>query len=261
MYFSPTGTTKTVVKEIAGAFEIQRSEDIDFTHCASRQIPAGTIQSDQLTVIGVPVYSGRIPVPARDYIETMQVEKGSPAVTIAVYGNRHYDDALLELKQTCEQAGFSVYAAAVFIGEHSMSTPALPISPGRPDQADREKAREFGRSVAAKLAAVHSLTGTGPVSVPGNPAYKKRPYMPKAAPKIDKPACTLCGTCVDVCPAGAIRIRDGSVFTDKNLCIVCQACVKTCPEQARRMTHPAFALVTRQLHSACRTRREPELFL
>ncbi|MCM8762740.1 MAG: 4Fe-4S binding protein, partial [Candidatus Omnitrophica bacterium] len=43
--------------------------------------------------------------------------------------------------------------------------------------------------------------------------------------------CTLCRQCIDVCPFGAIEIKDDKLFINEN-CNLCGLCVKTCPEDA-----------------------------
>jgi uncharacterized protein (DUF362 family)/Pyruvate/2-oxoacid:ferredoxin oxidoreductase delta subunit len=51
-------------------------------------------------------------------------------------------------------------------------------------------------------------------------------------PKADPARCTACGTCVDQCPAQALRIEDNVAVVDKALCIACFCCQEMCPEKA-----------------------------
>lgn len=46
--------------------------------------------------------------------------------------------------------------------------------------------------------------------------------------------CTLCGTCLEVCPFGALELIDGKIEVNAN-CRLCGLCVKQCPEQAIRI--------------------------
>jgi ferredoxin len=57
---------------------------------------------------------------------------------------------------------------------------------------------------------------------------------PLGALQLDKNACTLCLSCINACPAGALQDNAQSPqlkFIEKN-CVQCGLCVKTCPEQA-----------------------------
>lgn len=59
---------------------------------------------------------------------------GNPAIAVAVYGNRDYDDALVELQDLLEENGFCVIAGAAFVAQHSIFTK---VAAGRPDEDDR----------------------------------------------------------------------------------------------------------------------------
>lgn len=47
--------------------------------------------------------------------------------------------------------------------------------------------------------------------------------------------CRGCGTCVQVCPNGAMSIVDGKARNDRDRCILCGYCAPTCPEFAIRL--------------------------
>ena len=49
-----------------------------------------------LSIIGVPVYGGRVPVEAISRLQRLKANN-TPAVIVVVYGNRDYNDAILEL--------------------------------------------------------------------------------------------------------------------------------------------------------------------
>jgi uncharacterized protein (DUF362 family)/NAD-dependent dihydropyrimidine dehydrogenase PreA subunit len=51
-------------------------------------------------------------------------------------------------------------------------------------------------------------------------------------PKCSRKKCTLCRTCVDVCPAGALTIRDKGLLFDYQKCIKCYCCAEMCPTGA-----------------------------
>ena len=124
--FSPTGTTRRVAEQVAKGLGLYRSTTCDLT-----LPPLGTSGLQEsafdLAVIGAPVHAGRLP-PVM--VERLRWIKGGgrPAVLIAVYGNRAFEDALMELADVAMAVGFRTLAAAAFIGEHSYSTAGLPIA-------------------------------------------------------------------------------------------------------------------------------------
>lgn len=48
----------------------------------------------------------------------------------------------------------------------------------------------------------------------------------------DKDACIHCGTCIQVCPHGAVHEIDHKIHIDSNRCVGCLNCVQSCPKQA-----------------------------
>ncbi|WP_034781085.1 4Fe-4S binding protein [Bacteroides graminisolvens] len=53
-----------------------------------------------------------------------------------------------------------------------------------------------------------------------------------AFPVVNKDLCTGCGTCVDICPKGAIDIIDGVAVIDNSKCKKCRLCIQACPMDA-----------------------------
>lgn len=49
---------------------------------------------------------------------------------VSVYGNRAYEDALLEMFDIAKDSRFILITASAFIGEHSYSTKSLKITQG-----------------------------------------------------------------------------------------------------------------------------------
>ena len=47
--------------------------------------------------------------------------------------------------------------------------------------------------------------------------------------------CIACGTCVKVCPQGAISVSGGALVTDEALCTGCGKCCEACPPEAREL--------------------------
>jgi uncharacterized Fe-S center protein len=57
-------------------------------------------------------------------------------------------------------------------------------------------------------------------------------------PRIDRAACRVCGSCVESCPAGAMKTIDRQVKIDDTFCIRCFCCQELCPEGAVEVTYP-----------------------
>lgn len=258
IYFSPTQTTRKIIEGIAGAVQIDSVEHVDLTPSEARTRKFAEMHSE-LAIIGSPVYSGRLPT---DMISRLRRLKGNgaPAVIVVVFGNRAYEDALLELRDIVWEAGFKPVAAAAFIGKHSFSNNATPIAVGRPDMEDLRKAKEFGEMIHEKMRNTATLDELSTLQVPGNFPYKERGGLSNISPVTDETVCTKCEKCASVCPTAAITVRD-TVLTDRSLCIRCCACVKTCSIGARVMEDPRIRQVAEQLSMNCRKRKEPETFM
>ncbi|WP_428567462.1 MAG: 4Fe-4S binding protein [Solidesulfovibrio sp. DCME] len=256
--FSPTGTTRRIVGNIGQGLGFAAVERLDMTKpgvLSPAAAPAGTV-----TVLGAPVYAGRLPAEAVRRFGRVRGE-GGPAVVVVTYGNRAYEDALLELCDLARAQGYIPVAAGAFVGEHSYSTPETPIAPGRPDARDTQAARDFGRTVAAKLARLDGPEHFAPLAVPGNAPYRESGLMGGVSPTTVTALCQGCGQCVTACPVAAVRLGPDGPVTDAARCIRCCACVKGCPEGARLFDHPKLRDVARRLAAGCRERKEPELFL
>ncbi len=257
VYFSPTGTTKAVLSGIEAGLKSVEVDYLDLTPVAVESTEDFT--ADVPVVIGVPVYGGRVPLTAIDRIRRLK-GAGTPVVLVAVYGNRHYEDALLEMKNIVSELGFVPFAAGAFIGEHSFSSDLSQIAVGRPDAEDLLAAQAFGERISDALDELDLSAGLLDLKVPGNFPYRRRGGVFSCAPGVKPDLCTLCGACVSVCPVGAIAIED-SVTTNPASCIVCCACIKNCLSGARVMENSRIIEVAATMSVKCAERRIPETFL
>lgn len=258
IYFSPTQTTRKVIEGIAQGIRIVAVEHVDLTppDARTQKLPE---MHDELAIIGSPVYSGRLPTDAVSRLQRLK-GNGAPAVIVVVYGNRAYEDALLELRDLALEAGFKPVAAGAFVGEHSYSSNATPIAVGRPDVEDLKKAKEFGKMIHEKLKKMRTRDKIGPLQVPGNFPYKERSALSDISPVTHKVVCTKCEKCALACPTGAITVSD-TVTTDRSVCIRCCACIKACSTGARIMEDSRIRQVAEQLSMNCRKRKEPETYM
>lgn len=258
IYFSPTGTTKKVLEGISAGLGSNNVKHFSFTNPGIRN-KSEKVSSNDLVLLGVPVYYGRVPVVAANYIKTLKADK-TPAIIVAVYGNRHFNDALIELKDLAESAGFVIIAGAVFIGEHSFSSDKIPIAHARPDSEDIAIAKELGNNIKEKLESVTSIGVADTPNVPGKRPYKKLMNLPGVVPSVDISKCIHCGKCRLVCPVNAI-VDDNYPQSDKTKCIFCCACIKACPTKARSYKHLLIKFARRALSLLCSKRKEPEIYM
>jgi ferredoxin len=254
IYYSPTGTSKKTIEAVAKGLGVKDVGHLDLTP-AEAAVGSYKMPSGELAVIAVPVYGGRVPIVATQRLKLVK-GAGTPAVLVAVYGNRAFEDALIELKDIATEQGFKPVAAAAFIGEHSFSNEKTPIAPGRPDAEDLAKAKKFGEDVKAMLEAGKLAE----VKIPGNKPYKERNPAGPRAPDMVVEKCTLCGACAEVCPTKAITVTD-KVETVKEKCTACSACIKACPTSARVWTNEGVMKAATWLNKEFSKRREPEFFL
>jgi ferredoxin len=214
---------------------------------------------NEMVLFGAPVYAGRLPEVASKRLSRF-TPAGAPAAAIVLYGNREYEDALVELGDLVTGTGCVVIAGGAFLGEHSYSTPEQPIAVGRPDEKDREKAVEFGRQIMELFESISKPDDVTPPDLPGNRPYRKMVNHPKAPPETDTDLCNLCGICVSRCPTGAITLH-GDLETTAADCILCCACIKACPQQARALTDPHMKRITAWVSKKAAKRKEPETFI
>ena len=237
--FSPTGGTRRIADEIAAVLSCDVT---DITVSADER----RLSAEDLAFFCFPVYGGRIPVPVYDRMERIH-GSNTPAVTVAVYGNRAVDDALLEMSDLCQKHGFYTAAAGEMIAPHSVDPS---FATDRPDADDLQQLRAFVSEVAERTAYV-------PVSVPGNPDYLEYGGIP--IKPIGLGHCLHCGQCVQNCPVGAIPVKHPK-RTDLKKCISCMRCVHVCRSGVRQVIKPLQLVAKKSLGKYCSGRKEPRFF-
>lgn len=258
IYYSPTGTTKQVVRKIGKNTGLKLT--CEYNIASNKALPNAEVTNSSLTIIGLPVYAGRLPITVIEALKKLKSNQ-SPVVIVVVYGNRAYEDSLLELKEIVSNCGFNIIAGAAFIGEHSFSTNQKPIAQNRPDKQDLEKCREFAHMVCDKLKSFDNFATQNQIDTPGNIPYRERkPHSARVHPKVDNDLCTLCGICVESCPVNAIIINE-MVEINGKLCTLCCACVKSCPEMAISLDNIPINKIRDNLFLNCSIRKEPVYFL
>jgi ferredoxin len=255
--FSPTGTTKSIVQAIARGINQSTAELIDITQPNVRKQHFQT-SKDDILVVAVPVYIGRVPALLSEWLHAIKADK-TPTVCVVVYGNRDYEDALLELKDIMVKNGGIPIACAAFIGEHSFSSSDTPIAVSRPDPADLHQAEIFGRKINEALKTISSIEHISEINIPGTFPYKNLEDLLSVDFIGISDKCSKCGACVEACPVGAIELENYSLI-DKEKCILCCACIKSCPENARTMKNGIVKDIAIRLSAMCKERKEPVFF-
>lgn len=248
IHFSPTGGTKKVTDVLCEV--LGRDHDIDLTQ-HDMDFSAHHFTSSDTCIISVPAYGGRVPSLALERLKQMHAN-GARAVLVAVYGNRAYDDTLLELKNKAVAAGYIVIAAIAANAEHSIMRQYGSL---RPDAQDCEILAHYARTIKAMLS---SDNASADCTVPGNTPYKERKNIalkPKASS-----ACIQCGLCAAKCPAQAIPL-DNPSQTDMEPCIACMRCIKVCPQRARHLNKVALFAASHAMKKAFATRKENEIHM
>ncbi len=245
--FSPTGGTSKVSEMLADGL----GEEIVCVDLTDPNLALDLLKicENDTIVISVPSYGGRVPITAVDRISKLK-GNGARSVIVCVYGNRAYEDTLVELFDRVSDAGFKVIAAVAAIAEHSI---ARKYAVGRPDELDKNILEMFAQQIKDKL-----LSGDlSEPRVPGNRPYKERgsSVVPIAGSE-----CVSCGICAEKCPVQAIDIEDNKK-TDIEKCISCMRCVKICPHSARGIQPEILAAIEQRLEKVCSDRKECELYI
>lgn len=266
VYFSGTGTTRRTVERIAGGIASRLNlpaESVDFSRPAVRRETLGFGEKD-LVVFGTPVYAGRVPNVLLPFLRERVVGGGALAVPVVLFGNRNYDDALIELRNILAADGMHPIAAGAFVGEHSFSRV---LGADRPNAEDETLMDEFAARVAelaagldaapVKSAAVRGQEPLRPYYTPrdraGNPIN-----ILKVKPKTDLSRCGGCGLCADLCPMGSIDPTDVSAV--RGICIKCCACVKGCPTGAKFFDDAGYLYHQHELEAQYARPAENEVF-
>lgn len=272
-YFSGTDTTKRTVTYISEKIAKELGLELevkDFTLPDSRKVPLH-FDRESLVVFGTPTIAGRVPNLLVKYLKTIEGQ-GALAIPIVMFGNRSFDNSLMELRDLCIGGGMKVIAGAGIVGEHSFSTS---LGRGRPDRIDFEqidrfidKILEILKTDEIKRTRFEDYKTQLMVTGQPGPDYGGY-YMPqdrhgrhidirKVKPVTDMDLCTDCKICYHVCPMGAIDYND--VSKTPGICIKCCACIKKCPEGAKSFTDPGYIYHKTELEELYKRRAENSFF-
>lgn len=220
--FSATGRTQSVAEIVSSVWEEPKTL-VDVTKADFDGSSLQLTQED-VCLVAMGVYGGRIPQPAPKRLETIQ-GNGAKVILLAVYGNRAVDDALAQMQDILTRQGFVCVAAMEAVAEHSM----MPrYGAGRPDAQDKKELIAFAKEIQIAL----SKEQTAPLQVPGKVPEGEAGSMPLSI-QTDR-TCKNCGKCARECPVGAIS-KENARVTDKDKCILCMRCTAVCPVHAKHL--------------------------
>jgi ferredoxin len=246
IFFSPARSTKKIVEAIAGGISKEFVVH-DITQGIQKPVE---LCSNDIAVVGVPAYSGRVPELAAKYLSQIK-GNGARAIVACAYGNRHYEDTLNELSNICVKIGFVPISSGAFVARHSIFPE---LGKGRPDQKDLHKAAQFG-----KQSVLHSrITHNGDLKAEGQTNYRPAGVVPLVAKSNSD--CSFCGICARSCPVSAIDHHNPKK-TDKKKCIACARCIEMCPYGARQFKGLMYQITRKRFVEKHQSRKEIEIYL
>lgn len=249
--FSPTGGTQAVSDIIVSSLGDNIVSKFDLTDYKT-DFKNINFSNEDVVVISVPSYGGRVPNLAIERLKCIQ-GNGAKCIIVCVYGNRAYEDTLVELYDTMVECNFRVIAAISAVADHSI---IHEYAANRPDEFDKNELTGFAKAILDKINTkdVEILPKS---KIPGDRPYKQTGKF-KMVPKPDK-KCVKCGLCAKLCPNQAIDYT--TLIADPNKCISCMRCVAKCPKSARNLNVIMLKLIALLIKKACLIRKNNELFI
>ncbi len=241
LIFSPTGQSKACGLALAKATK-QEFVELDVTHFIQRGKPLAL--ADTTLIVAYPVYGGRVPRLFAEYIKEMVTCTNCNALAIASFGNRAFEDALVEMEDLLLEKGVPLIGAASIGCQHSYTDK---VGSKRPDIEDFQLLDRLAVYLNGETKSVHP---------PGNRPYKRDmpvadpPYMPVLKDKGGK----INSRCYAVCPTGSLAKGDPTI------CIHCCACIQVSSNELI-MDNPWFSRFTKHLEETCGERVDSLLYL
>ncbi len=152
IHFSPIGgtarMTRRLTEQIADRLREGSPEDIQVEQYELLSMGSGTVDLDEdtIAVIGMPVYVGKVPLPAVRALKRFR-PNGAAALAAVSFGARTYGNALYELQHCAEDQGFKVIGAGAFAVIYNKAKSGKATS----HEGDISSLAEFGDAASAKI--------------------------------------------------------------------------------------------------------------
>lgn len=247
MYFSPTKSSETIAKKVASGMGLDYKE---YNLTYDRSVDKKQFGENDILIVSIPVHGGRVP---ELLIDTLKQIKGNDSYFLPIinYGNRAFEDSLIELNDIFTSNGFITVGYGIFISEHSYSNK---YAGGRPDEDDLRNSEEFGKKIYDRILKSSDKHNIFVEEIPGSRPYKERAEKIAWGP-VASDKCIFCGECISLCPVDAINHLNPKK-TDYDKCIHCCACIKGCSENAKRNEGEFFDKIVNLLDAKAIERKE-----
>jgi flavodoxin/NAD-dependent dihydropyrimidine dehydrogenase PreA subunit len=238
LYFSATGNTGKIAKVIEERFK-ESGCDVsvaDITSESSRQEKID-LEPYQAVVFGAPIHSSRAPRVVREWLRTLEGH-GKKCSMFFTYGGFGVHPTHYSTRQILEEQNFVVVTSAEFLSAHTFNLGGWRAVEERPDTSDFDVAREYADKTYKRFTGEDDgvlgelkKTEHAEEYLDNIEAFRFKALT--KLPSRDGEECSMCMTCEDTCPAGAMNAESGEAESGK--CIACLACVANCPDVALKI--------------------------
>jgi len=230
-YFTGTGNSLAAAKKIAGPLG-----DCDIVPVASFADSPGPVAPDAERVgLVCPVYFAGLPAMAATFAERLDLAAAGYVFSVVTHGGgggaaalRQLDGILRDKAGRGLDAGFAVSMPGNYIQMHD--SPAGEKRDRLLEAADAELDRIVGRIGEEERVSLPNSPVARIVRALTYPWFRSHVHGNDRKFTVSE-ACTSCGTCAAVCPAGNIDMVGGKPVWNHR-CELCCGCIHLCPAEA-----------------------------